>query len=287
MCVHLRLWQNRRIPWKNWAFARAVPSAERRSVVIIIIIRVWTPAAAYVMFSRRRVRLREARRGIVAFGPQPAGQTGWRRTPFPTTDRPRRRRLLRYIIRVIVYRILRAPHTRVEPDWHHVSTRRLAMVTTTRPAHTRPRGTSFPPARPLPTPARRLGVSAVWLSFVLSGVRVRACAGGGDDVQHTHTYGTVRAAGRRPNSASLSALSGPPPRTALSRYPTPQHRRRACRSVGRSVGRRRKPERSHIFRYSAVLYYLYYYIYLYNNMYLCSAGQPVVKRTSKLLVCPR
>lgn len=49
---------------------------------------------------------------------------------------------------------------------------------------------------------------------------------------------------------------GTPPRTALSRYPTPQHRRRACRSVGRSVGRRRKPERSHIFRYSAVLYYL-------------------------------
>lgn len=34
-------------------------------------------------------------------------------------------------------------------------------------------------------------------------------------------------------------------------------------SVGRSVGRRRKPERSHIFRYSAVLYYLYIILYIY------------------------
>jgi len=167
--------------------------------------------------------------------------------PPPRTVRRRRRRLLRSSL---LYRILHAPHTRVEPDWHHVSTRRPTVVV---PPHHRSSGPHATTRHVVPaTRSPPFIFACPPFDFPLSSRCACACVCGRRR-RRTRSARCARPGGTASEQRLAVCPFGTPPGGA-TRRPAPQHRRRACRSVAG------KPERSHIFRYSAVLYYIYIYI---------------------------
>lgn len=182
-----------------------------------------------------------------------------RRSPLPPSDRPRRRRLLRCIIYVIIYRILHAPHTRVEPDWHHVSTRRPAVVPPlVRPTRDHEARRSRPPDHP---PPHQLSWRVRRLTFLCPLGRACACVCGRRRRRRTTRTGRcVRRGGVQTAPRCLPFRDPPPGR----RYPATQHRSIVAGRVGRSVVA--VNQKGRIFSGTPPYYIIYilYYIYLYN-----------------------
>lgn len=235
-CVHLRVWRHYgrtntpklQSPLKCQALAAdVVVSSVVRGVLLLLFVRFGRRrrSTCHVMFSSRCVRLRAYGGTTWHRGVRSAAGLPDRVTPNAAPHHYRRCRSGiggGDCFVVIISYPPRTAHTS-EPDWHHTSTRRQpALCPPHRHSSDQYATTRHVVPAPLrhPIPTVRHGVSAVWLSFVLSVcmcVRVRCV--------------------RRGGAASEQRLAvcpfGTPPGGA-TRRPAPQHHRRACRSVGRS-----------------------------------------------------
>lgn len=150
----------------------------------------------------------------------------------------------------------RTAHTRVEPDWHHTSTRRLAWVVPTAPPLFRPvrdheARRSRPATRPPP-----FVLACPPFDFPLSSRCACACVYGRRR-RRTRTC-TVRAVGRAASEQRLAVCPFGTPPGGATRRPAPQHHRRACRSVGRSPIN----QKGRIFSGTPPYYIIYMYIYI-------------------------